>query len=103
MLGTFAILFIFDSAKIESLFVKVSRKLDIMNHYCILSGFAHPRCPKGCCCFPECRPLALLLVVVVVVVVVVAVAVAVAVVVVVVVVTSVVCSFFFSLVVAKNR
>ena len=95
MLGTFAILFIFDSAKIESLFVKVSRKLDIMNHYCILSGFAHPRCPKGCCCFPECRPLALLLVVVVVVVVV-----AVAVVVV---VTSVVCSFFFSLVVAKNR
>ena len=95
MLVTFAILFIFDSAKIESLFVKVSRKLDIMNHYCILSGFAHPRCPKGCCCFPECRPLALLLVVVVVVVVV-----AVAVVVV---VTSVVCSFFFSLVVAKNR
>ena len=91
MLGTFAILFIFDSAKIESLFVKVSRKLDIMNHYCILSGFAHPRCPKGCCCFPECRPLALLLVVVVVVVAVV------------VVVTSVVCSFFFSLVVAKNR
>ena len=34
-----------------------------VNMFFFLVGFAHRGCPKGCCCCPECRPLALLLVV----------------------------------------